>query len=220
MGSVGNGAVMKRFLKSLSNFTAFLAVWPVVAIYRSMACCLGTERVFPGWSQAFSLIPGTSGRYLRHAFYRRVLARCGDDAWISFGTLFSHATASIGRNVYIGANCSLGDVTLEDDVLVASNVSIMNGSQQHGIDRLDIPIREQPGVYRHVKIGCDSWIGERAVVAADVGRHCVIGAGAVVTRPVPDYAVALGVPARVVKFRNAADQSALCNPAERSLQPA
>jgi acetyltransferase-like isoleucine patch superfamily enzyme len=41
------------------------------------------------------------------------------------------------------------------------------------------------------------------VVLADVGRHCVIGAGSVVTKPVPDYAVAVGVPARVVRYRNA-----------------
>jgi hypothetical protein len=44
--------------------------------------------------------------------------------------------------------------------------------------------------------------GDRAVVMADVGRHCVIGAGSVVTRPIPDYAVAVGVPARVVRYRN------------------
>jgi virginiamycin A acetyltransferase len=64
-----------------------------------------------------------------------------------------------------------------------------------------VPIREQPGVYPRVTIGRDSWIGDRAVIMADVGKHCVIGAGAVVTKPIPDYAVATGVPARVVKSR-------------------
>src|SRR5438270_368479 len=66
---------------------------------------------------------------------------------------------------------------------------------------LDIPIREQPGVFTHITIGQDSWIGERVVVLADVGEHCVIAAGAVVTKPVPDCAIAAGVPAKVIKFR-------------------
>jgi acetyltransferase-like isoleucine patch superfamily enzyme len=78
----------------------------------------------------------------------------------------------------------------------------MNGGAQHGIERLDIPIREQPGKWPRVTIGTDSWIGDRAVVLADVGKHCVIGAGAVVCSPIPDYAIALGVPARVLRYRN------------------
>lgn len=87
-------------------------------------------------------------------------------------------------------------------MLISSHVSIPSGGKQHGIDRLDLPIREQPGIWSRVTIGRDSWIGDRAVVLADVGRHCVIGAGSVVTEPIPDYAVAVGVPAKVVRFRN------------------
>ncbi|TXT17327.1 MAG: O-acetyltransferase, partial [Planctomycetota bacterium] len=83
--------------------------------------------------------------------------------------------------------------------------SVMNGSQQHGIGRLDVPIREQPGVFVPVRIGRDSWIGERAIIAADVGQHCVIGAGSVVTKPIPDFAVAVGVPAKVLRFRKVDD---------------
>jgi acetyltransferase-like isoleucine patch superfamily enzyme len=102
----------------------------------------------------------------------------------------------------VGLYCCLGDVTLEDDVLLGSHVSVMNGGSQHGIERLDVPIREQQGTWPRVTIGRDSWIGDRAVVLADVGRHCVIGAGSVVTRPLPDFAIAVGVPAKVVRYRN------------------
>src|SRR5262249_5471102 len=165
-------------------------------------------RSFPPWSQAFSLLPGFPGVYLRRAFYRLVLPRCGPGACISFGVIFSHPTAEVGRCAYVGPFCCLGDVTLEDDVLIGSHVSITNGTGQHGIDRLDVPIREQPGVWPRVTIGRDTWIGDRAVIMADVGKHCVIGAGAVVTRPIPDYAIAAGVPARVVKSRLPADERA------------
>jgi acetyltransferase-like isoleucine patch superfamily enzyme len=130
-----------------------------------------------------------------------VLPRVGADVWISFGTTISHPTAEFGRSVYVGPYGMLGDVTLEDDVLLGSNVSIMNGSEQHGIERLDIPIREQPGRWPRVTIGCDSWIGDRSIVMADVGKHCVIGAGSVVTKPIPDYSIAVGSPAKVVRDR-------------------
>jgi acetyltransferase-like isoleucine patch superfamily enzyme len=150
------------------------------------------------------LIPGLTGEYVRRAFYRFVFPQCSNGATINFGTVFSHPTCSIGRNAYVGVFCCLGEVTLEDDVLIGSHVSIMNGSAQHGIDRLDIPIREQPGRWPHITIGRDTWIGDRAVIMANVGCHCVIGAGSVVTKPIPDYAIAVGNPARIVRMRTGA----------------
>ena len=200
---------MKTLAKHIVFALALAAVWPAAAWCRLSSKLIGTDRVFPGWSQLFSLMPGLTGVYLRRAFYRQVLPNCGDDAFIGFGTILSHATARIGHRAYVGAYCSIGDITIEDDVLVASHVSVMNGSEQHGTDRLDVPIREQSGRMMPVTIGRDSWIGERAVVAADVGQHCVIGAGAVVTRPIPDYAIAVGVPAKVVRYREENDHAEL-----------
>jgi acetyltransferase-like isoleucine patch superfamily enzyme len=198
---------MKTILKRLANLVAFLLVCPLLLLYALGSLIVGSRRVFPGWSQAFSLLPGLAGIYLRRAFYAWVLPECGEDACICFGVLISHPTARIGRRVYVGPFCALGDVTLEDDVLLGSHVSIMNGSAQHGIERLDIPIREQPGVWPRVTIGQDTWIGDRSVVMADVGKHCVIGAASVVTKPLADYAIALGSPARVVRFRNQTEET-------------
>jgi virginiamycin A acetyltransferase len=192
---------MKAHLKVLANNIAIILVLPAVLLFRLGRLAVGPEKAFPGWSQAFALIPGLAGVYLRRAFYRLVFPRCAEDACLGFGTVFSHPTAEVGRGTYVGVYCCLGAVMLEDDVLISSHVSVMNGSAQHSIDRLDVPIREQPGTWPRVTIGRDSWIGDRAVVMADVGRHCVIGAGSVVSKPIPDYAIAVGVPARVVRYR-------------------
>jgi len=191
----------RELAKAIARGVATLAVLPAVACFRITACWSTPQRAFPGWSQLLSLAPGTTGVYLRWAFYRLVLAECQRDVWISFGTMLTHPDARIGRTVHVGAYCVLGDVTLEDDVLLGSNVSIINGNRQHGIDRLDMPVREQPGEYPRVRIGRDTWIGDRAIVMADVGEHCVVGAGAVVTRPVEDYAIVVGNPARKVAVR-------------------
>jgi len=189
-------------LKTIANLIAAVLVLPLVIGYHVACVLLTAERAFPGFSQLVSLVPGLSGAYLRRAFYRWVLPSCGTDCWISFGTVFSHRSASLGHRTYVGVGCMLGDVTLEDDVLLGSHVSIINGNRQHGIERLDLPIREQPGEYPRVTIGCDTWIGDRSIVMANVGKHCVIGAGSVVTKPIPDYAIAFGNPARIVRYRN------------------
>src|SRR5436305_2666188 len=194
---------MKHGLKLLAEACATLAVLPAFVLYQLGRLTLGTGKAFPGWSQALSLVPGLTGAYLRRAFYRLVFRRCAPGSWIGFGTVFSHPGCAIGRNAYVGTYCCLGEVTLDDDVLIGSHVSVMNGSGQHGIERLDVPVREQPGRWPHVTIGRDSWIGDRAVVMADVGKHCVIGAGSVVTKPIPDYAIAVGSPARVIRYRKA-----------------
>jgi virginiamycin A acetyltransferase len=193
---------MKVFLKTAADGAAVLLVLPAALSYWLGRAALGPDKAFPGWSQAFALFPGLSGTYLRRAFYRLVLPRCEPGCFLSFGTVFSHPTAEICRNVYVGVYGCLGDVMLEDDVLLGSYVSVINGGAQHGIDRLDVPIREQPGTFPRITIGRDTWIGDRSIVLADVGRHCVIGAGSVVSRPIPDYAIAVGNPARVVRFRN------------------
>jgi acetyltransferase-like isoleucine patch superfamily enzyme len=197
---------MKTTLKSLGNAVALACVVPAYLLFRLGALLASPDRSFPGWSEAFGVVPGLTGVYLRRAFYRLVLPRCGEDVYLGFGTVVSHPTASLGRRVYVGNYCSLGGVTLEDDVLLASHVSITNGGRQHGFERLDVPIREQPGVWSPVTVGRDTWIGERAAVLADVGSHCVIGAGSVVTKPIPDYAIAAGVPARVIRYRDGVDK--------------
>ena len=120
---------------------------------------------------------------------------------LHFGTILSSPQACFGRRVYVGAYCVIGEVALEDDVLVGSHVSILSGGRQHGTARPDIPVLDQAGVKQRVTVGRDSWLGERSVVMADVGCHCIIGAEAVVTKSLPDYAIAVGLPARVIGFR-------------------
>jgi acetyltransferase-like isoleucine patch superfamily enzyme len=66
---------------------------------------------------------------------------------------------------------------------------------------VDVPIREQEGRRTRVVIGEDTWVGSAAIVLAAVGRHSIVAAGSVVTRSLPDYVVAAGVPARVIKER-------------------
>ena len=192
---------MKACAKTTARFLSLLCVLPTVLIYHLHVWFAGADEAFPGWSQLFSLIPGKPGQFLRHAFYRCTVDRCGDDVCIGFGTIASHAGIAFGQSAYVGNYCSLGDITIEDDVLIASHVSIMNGCRQHGTEQLDIPIREQPGVFERVTIGEGSWIGERAIVAANVGRHCIVGTGSLVIEPIPDFAIAVGSPARVIGDR-------------------
>jgi virginiamycin A acetyltransferase len=198
---------MKRMLKGTADCVAVMLVLPAAIIYWVGRAALGADKAFPGLSQAIALFPGLLGVYLRRALYRLVLARCESGCCLCFGTILSDPAAEIGRDVYVGPYGCLGDVTLEDDVLLGSHVSIINGGGQHGIDRLDVPIREQPGRYPRVTIGRDSWIGDRSVILSDVGHHCVIGAGSVVIRPIPDYAIAVGNPARVIRFRGQESKS-------------
>lgn len=192
---------MKASLKSSIHSIACLLVLPLVVCYRLSSMVIGENQAFTGCSQTVSLLPGICGVYFRRAFYQYVLRHVGQDACISFGTVFSHSGGTVGRSAYIGVGCMIGDVEIGDDVLLGSHVSIINGNRQHGIDRLDIPVREQPGEYPRITIGEDTWIGDRAIVMVDVGKHCVVGAGSVVTKPLEDYAIAVGNPAKVIGSR-------------------
>lgn len=191
----------RQTMKSIAFWTATVGVAPALVSYRLRAAVLGRDRALEGSTQALSLVPGMIGQYLRRAFLARVLERCHPSVTVEFGTIFSRAATRLDANVYIGPHCHLGLVHIERDVLVAAGVHIPSGGASHGIDDLSMPIREQPGEHRMVRIGEGSWIGSGAVVMADVGSQTVVGAGSVVTRPVPDAVLAAGVPARVIRAR-------------------
>lgn len=192
---------MKSFLKSTARFLAAIIMLPAMLSYRLRAMVLGRDLALEGSSQWMSLLPGLSGSYLRNAFLRSVLEECHPTARVEFGTILSKAGARLGPHCYVGPGCHLGLVHVEQDVLIAAGVHIPSGAHIHGIDELDRPIREQSGIMTPVRIGAGSWIGAASVVMADVGEQSVVGAGSVVTKPIPARVVAAGVPARVIRSR-------------------
>lgn len=110
--------------------------------------------------------------------------------------------SSIGKHSELGTRCMVqSKVTMGDHVIMGPDVKIY--SRNHITDRLDVPIQAQGKHYLTTHIGNDVWIGANVVILAGVtvGDHCVIAAGAVVTKDVPDYSVVGGVPAKVLKSR-------------------
>jgi acetyltransferase-like isoleucine patch superfamily enzyme len=192
---------MRDVAKAIAHLLATLLVAPSLVSFVVRQAIIGRNRALEGSTQALALIPGLVGDYMRRAFLVRTIAHCDRSATIQFGTIFSQAGSRIDANVYVGPRCHLGLVHLERDVLLAAGVHVPSGAATHGTTDLDRPIREQPGTRTLVRIGEGTWIGSAAVVLADVGRHCVVGAGAVVTTPLPDYVMAAGVPARIVRSR-------------------
>jgi acetyltransferase-like isoleucine patch superfamily enzyme len=188
-------------VKLLAHAAATVVVVPMLVSFWIRAAILGRDRAVQGSTQALAPVPGIIGISLRRAFLARVLPHCSHLATIEYGVLFSSASATVGDYAYIGPYSSIGFAEIGADVLIASGVQVPSGGRTHGFDDPAVPIRNQPSTKSRVRIGRNSWIGSNAVVMADVGANCVIGAGAVVTRPIADSAVAVGVPAKVVRYR-------------------
>lgn len=111
---------------------------------------------------------------------------------------------SIGNKSGVGADSIIGKgTTIGDNVMMGPECIIY--TRNHAFSRIDIPMREQ-GMqdFKPVHIGNDVWIGSRVTIlpGVTIGNGCIIGASAVVTKDVPDYAVVGGNPARILKYRN------------------
>lgn len=119
-------------------------------------------------------------------------------------TLWGPGKIKIGRNTEIGLNSVIYSseyVEIGDYSLIAANCYIIDSN--HGIAK-DQYIRNQKATVKGpVIIGEDVWLGAGVKVLSGVhiGNGAVIGAGAVVTSDIPDYAIAVGVPAKVVDYR-------------------
>ena len=102
----------------------------------------------------------------------------------------------LGNNVFINSNClamARGGITIEDGVMLAGNVQLLSNNHDE-YERQIITCEE-------ILIKKGAWIGAGATIMAGVtvGKYAIVGAGAIVTKNVPDYAVVVGVPAKVVK---------------------
>jgi acetyltransferase-like isoleucine patch superfamily enzyme len=185
---------LRTICKRLVLLLAVLAILPLLIIAKLEAWLSDAEAWFNGIGKLLSLVPGRTGNYLRLAFYRNTLQECSPDVVIDFGALIVHRGTEIGQHTAIGAYSIIGTATLGHHVLVASRVSILSGRHQHIMSNTDATIAK--GTFERVRVGANSWIGEGAIVAADIGERCVLAAGSVLFRRLPDGKMAMGNPAR------------------------
>jgi acetyltransferase-like isoleucine patch superfamily enzyme len=82
--------------------------------------------------------------------------------------------------------------------MVASRVSILSGRHQHGSSQDTGAVAARQGSIVRVSVGRHTWVGESALIAADVGDNAIVGAGSVVVHPVPSRTTAVGNPARPI----------------------
>lgn len=146
---------------------------------------------------------GRFAKWLRAWCCRQFLTHVGEDVNIERGADIQSLNVSIGDHSGIGIRCQVyGDVTIGRDVMMGPDCEIHSGC--HEFCRTDVPMREQGfKLSRPVTIGDDVWIGSRVIIlpGVKIGKGCVIGAGSVVPKDIPDYAIAAGNPAVVKKFR-------------------
>jgi virginiamycin A acetyltransferase len=152
-------------------------------------------------SAFISKIPFKTGIILRRFFYRLTLKKFGQGVVINYGTIISYSDTSIGNNVWLGVNNIFGAVDIKDNVITAQGCQFASGKYGHGTERTDIPVIYQEGSKVVLQIGPDVWFGANCTVVANVGEGCVIGSGSVVVKDIPDWSVAVGNPAKVVKSR-------------------
>ena len=131
----------------------------------------------------------------------------GDHVYIGRNTIVytKNGDIAIGHRVNLSSNCqvfSSNKLTFKDDTVVGAYSYFLSGGEYDYADRTK-KFSEQSGTQTkgELVIGANCWIsaGVKVLDAACIGDHCVIGAGAVVTKPVPADSIAVGVPARVVK---------------------
>ena len=152
---------------------------------------------------SYTPILGRYAKWLRARCGKLILKKCGKRVNIEKGAIFSSAVM-LGDNSGIGINASIGGaVHIGNNVMMGPHCTFY--SRNHAFDRTDIPMCQQGfSEEKTIVIGNDVWIGGHAIFlpGVHVGDGAIVGAGAIVTKDIPSYAIVGGNPARVIRFRN------------------
>jgi len=190
---------LRKFLKAAVFTVSLIIVLPLVALSWMEKALSRSENVFNTFAQLVAIVPGPVGTYLRAAYYYGVLDKCSWETHFGFGSVFTHRGARVSANVSTGMYCIIGHSTIESGVRLASRVSIPSGKRQH----LDDSGQMSSGTrYERVALGRNCWVGEGAIIMADVGAGSIVSAGAVVLTDAPAETIVGGNPAKVVKTLN------------------
>ncbi len=158
---------------------------------------------FPYLSEMLAAIPFAFGWKLRRAVYARILPQIGKDVVLHSGVVIEDARTTFGDDIWVSVGCYIDYAIIEDHVLIGQHVVLLAGKGHHSIDRLDISIKQQGNPPKEpITIGHGAWIGANATVMANVGNDAIVGAGSVVTKPVPPFAIVAGNPARIIRMRD------------------
>jgi acetyltransferase-like isoleucine patch superfamily enzyme len=157
---------------------------------------------FPFASEVFSILPFSIGWKLRRAIYARLLPQVGNDVLLNFGVVLEDPRTIFGDDVWVSTGCYIDYAHIGSYVLIGPHAVLLSGGRHHRFDRLDVPVKHQGNWPKNpLLIGDGVWIGANATIMADVAHDAIVGAGAVVTKPVAPYAIVAGNPARFIRDR-------------------
>ena len=192
---------MKQIIKKILNLLCQLLVLPFVILCKveKIIFSRNAEMIFHICTHIMALLPGLPGVFFRRAFYSLTLDKCSPHCHIGFGTLFSHRSTTVENHVYIGSYSIIGSAYLGENCLIGSRVSILSGKELHVLDEDGQWTPYTPERLTKVNLNKNVWIGEGAIIMADVGEGTMVGAGSVVTTNIRPHVIMTGNPARFVK---------------------
>ena len=192
---------MRQLIKFILNKLSQLLSLPFAASsWLESLLSKESEVIFIFWSNLFALVPGLPGAFLRRGYYSLTLDKCSMNCHIGFGSMFTHRSATVEDNVYLGNYCTIGSAQLGKNTLIGSRSSLLSGNQQHTHnDETGEWEAFSPDNIRQITVGANVWIGEGAIIMANIGEGCQIAAGAVITNDTKSFIILAGNPARFIK---------------------
>jgi maltose O-acetyltransferase len=159
---------------------------------------------FARWFPTQPMVGWQFGYALRRQLIRHIASSVGQEVIVKHNAQIGAGVGLIiGSRSQLGHNCRIGNnVTIGCDVLMGPDVVIMTSA--HAFEDPNVPINLQGALpIRAVNIGDDVWLGTRVIImpSVTIGRGAVIGAGSVVTKDVPPFAIVAGVPAKTIRYR-------------------